>query len=477
MPISALWSGGGIGTLGEAATEFVEFLCESGQKYWQVLPLGPTGYADSPYQPFSVFAGNPYYIDIERLKREGLLRQSELPADKGRYVNYSVISRERPLLLKKAFSRFRPDEDFSAFENENAYWLDDFAFFMALKRDRGMRSCLTWPDNIRRREPDAIEEYSLRLRDEIMFNKFCQYQIFRDWYELRRYANSRGIKIIGDMPIYVASDSADFWVRPEQFDISSDLRPKKIAGVPPDSSGDKGQRWGNPLYNWEYMNSDGFSWWRKRIAQASLMYDAVRIDNFIGIARYYSISADNEESASGRWRRGPGRRLTDAFDEERGDTDIIAENSGVAHPSVDRLLKRTGYHTMSVLEFAFDSDMSNIYLPHNLEKNSVIYPATHDNDTVMGWYQKLSPEKQHLVADYACVRSKNQAHEGVLRLAYSSVCNLAIVQMQDVLGLGSSARMNTPSTATGNWRWRLSKADLSDSIVSKLKHLAELYGR
>ena len=477
MPISALWSDGLIGTLGSAATEFVDFLSQSGQKYWQVLPLGPVGYADSPYQPFSAFAGNWYYIDLERLKKEGLLSESELPTEKSRYVNYGAVYRERPQLLRKAFSRFKPDDSFKAFEEENEYWLNDFALFMAIKRDRGMGSCLNWPDNIRCREPEGIAEQSERLKDEIEFNKFCQYQFFKDWYALRKYANVKGVKLIGDMPIYVAADSSDFWVRPQQFEITNDLKPRKIAGVPPDLFSQTGQRWGNPLYNWEYMNSDNFSWWRKRMSQASLMFDAVRIDHFIGIARYFSISADNEGTVTGRWRRGPGSRLTTALDEERGDTDIIAENLGVSHPSVDRLLKRTGYHAMGVLEFAFDGDMTNQYLPHNLSKNYALYPATHDNDTVVGWFYKQPPSKQHLIADYAHIRSKNHIHDGVLRLAYSSVCDLAIVQMQDVLGLGSSARMNTPSTTSGNWRWRLQKSDLRDAVVSKLKHLTELYGR
>ena len=477
LPISALWSEGGIGTLGEAAYRFVDRLAEAGQKYWQVLPNGPVGESGSPYQPDCALAGNPFYIDLHRLHRVGLLRKNEMPVSDGRFVNYSQICRERPRLLKEAYTRFRRSDSMDEFCRENVEWLDGYALFYALKKRFHGADFRSWPEQVLHRDKQALERLSEELDEDIRFCKFCQYAFFTDWYALRRYANEAGVKIIGDMPIYVSPDGADVWLHPEQFEVDASLNLTKVAGVPPDEFCKDGQRWGNPLYNWEVMESDSFGWWRRRMEQASVMYDAVRVDHFIGFARYYSIPAESKDARSGRWRRGPGIRLTRALDEVRGDTDLLAENLGIMHPTVERLLERTGYYGMNVMQFGFDGSTDNRHLPHNAQKKTAVYISTHDSDTAMGWIGKCPPDEQKYVADYVGARTRNQMHDCLLRAVYAQVSDLAILQMQDVLGLGSSARMNTPGTATGNWRWRMAQHEFSDLVAQKLRGLATLYGR
>lgn len=363
------------------------------------------------------------------------------------------------------------------FCRENAEWLDGYALFYALKKRFHGADFRSWPEQVLHRDKQALERLSEELDEDIRFCKFCQYAFFTDWYALRRYANEAGVKIIGDMPIYVSPDGADVWLHPEQFEVDASLNLTKVAGVPPDEFCKDGQRWGNPLYNWEVMESDSFGWWRRRMEQASVMYDAVRVDHFIGFARYYSIPAESKDARSGRWRRGPGIRLTRALDEVRGDTDLLAENLGIMHPTVERLLERTGYYGMNVMQFGFDGSPDNRHLPHNAQKNTAVYISTHDSDTAMGWIGKCPPDEQKYVADYVGARTRNQMHDCLLRAVYAQVSDLAILQMQDVLGLGSSARMNTPGTATGNWRWRMAQHEFSDLVAQKLRGLATLYGR
>ncbi len=477
LPISSLWSEGGIGTLGEAAFTFVDRLVQAGQIYWQILPVSATGGIDSPYQPEYSLAGNPCYIDLNRLHRVGLLRKNEMPTSTGRYVNYGQISRERPKLLRDAFLRFKRSDGFDEFCRENKEWLDGYAMFCALKKHFRSDDFRRWPEAVKFRDKQALEDIQDELGEEIRFHKFCQYAFFTDWYALRRYANEAGVKIIGDVPIYVSPNGADVWLEPEQFDVDAELNLKKVAGVPPDEFSKEGQRWGNPLYNWEVMESDSFGWWRRRMEQASTMFDAVRIDHFIGFARYYAIPADSPDAKSGRWRRGPGMRLTKALDEVRGDTDLLAEDLGIYHPSVERLLAKTGYYGMNVMQFGFDGSPDNRHLPHNARKQTAAYISTHDSDTAMGWLSKCSPEEQAYVADYIGARSRNQMHECLIRALYSQVSDLAILQMQDAMGFGSSARMNTPGTTSGNWRWRMAESEFSDVLAQKLKRLATLYGR
>ncbi len=473
MPISALPSDGGIGTLGSDAYRFVDWLNKAGQRYWQVLPIGPQGKADSPYQPLSAFAGSELYIDLERLAADGLLTKSELPQGESRYVNYAAVRRERMSLLRLAFSRFEPDGKFAAFCEENAYWLDGYAAFAAIRRYYNFAPLSKWKPEDRVYAPSVTERYGDNIKEDVTFFKFCQYRFMTDWDLLHKYCAERGVQLMGDLPIYVSPDGADVWSHPDQFQLGADYKPSQIAGVPPDAFSETGQRWENPLYDWERMADDGFSWWKMRITQAARLFDAVRIDHFIGFARYYSISADSDTAVNGRWRRGPGRRLIDAINAVRGDMDIIAENLGVLHPTVCRLLDYTGYHGMNVMQFAFGDDSN----PYTFTKNAVVYGGTHDNDTLQGWYNSLSERTAAFVTDYIGARTKSGIRDAMYRTVYALPCDIAVFQMQDVLWLGSSARMNTPGTTVGNWRWRMNRDALSDALAQKLNKLSTLYGR
>ncbi len=473
MPISALSTDGGIGALGKEAFKFADWLKMSGQRYWQVLPIGPQGKADSPYQPLSAFAGSELYIDLERLVTDGLIYENELPHGESRYVNYAAVRYEYTALLRLAFSRFKPDFEYEQFCKENSAWLDGYACFFALRRHYGGAPLSQWDKQDRAYSPSVIERYKDEIAQDTEFCKFCQYRFMTDWDIFHKYCSAIGIKIIGDLPIYVSPDGADVWTSPEQFQLDTDYNPTHIAGVPPDAFSKTGQRWENPLYDWERMADDGFSWWKMRIEQASKLYDAVRIDHFIGFARYYSIPAESETAINGRWRRGPGRRLIDAINSARGDMDIIAEDLGVHHPSVSRLLDYTGYPGMKVMEFAFGEDGN----PYTFKKNSVVYGATHDNDTMAGWYKSLDEAESKFVADYIGAASKASVRDAMLRTIYSLPCDIAILQLQDVLWLGSSARMNTPGTVLGNWRWRMRPDVLTDALAEKLCNYSKLFGR
>mgnify|MGYP002519620275 FL=1 len=473
MPVSALPTSGGIGTLGIEAFRFADWLKKSGQRYWQVLPIGPQGKADSPYQPLSAFAGCELYIDLERLFKDGLLFEYELPQGESRYVNYAAVRRERMNLLRLAFSRFSPDEKFTEFCKDNASWLDGYANFAAIRRQYNGAPLAKWKTQDRVYSPSVIERWGDKIKEDADFYKFCQYRFMTDWDILHKYCANSGVQIVGDLPIYVSPDGADVWSYPEQFQLDADYKPSNIAGVPPDAFSETGQRWENPLYDWERMADSDFSWWKMRIYEAAKMFDAVRIDHFIGFARYYSIPADSETAINGRWRRGPGRKLIDAINSVRGDMDIIAENLGVLHPSVCRLLDYTGYHGMNVMEFAFGDEGQ----PFTFSKNSVVYGATHDNDTLLGWFNSLDEQTADFVSDYIGAKSKSGVRDALLRTIYALPCDIAVLQTQDLLWLGSSARMNTPGTTVGNWRWRMSKDSLTDSLAEKLNKYSKLYGR
>lgn len=473
MPISALPTAGGIGTLGSEAFRFCERLAEAGQRYWQVLPVGPTGKADSPYQPLSAFAGNELYIDTEQLCTDGLIRRNEQPQGESRFINYAAVRRERMSLLRLAYSRFAPDDKYREFCEENKAWLDAYALFAAVRRHYNGEPLSNWEECDRFYSQSILERYGEEIADDAEFYKFCQYRFMTDWDVFHKFCAKNAVQLIGDVPIYVSPDGADVWSSPEQFQLDAEYKPTGIAGVPPDAFSETGQCWDNPLYNWEVMNDDDFSWWKARISQAAKMFDAVRIDHFIGFARYYSIPANSRTAEHGRWRRGPGRRLVDAINSVRGDMDIIAENLGVLHPSVRRLLDYAGYHGMNVMEFAFGDGGH----PYTFERNSVVYGATHDNDTVSGWFDSLDDERRQFVADYIGARSRNGVHSAMLRTIYALPCDIAVLQMQDVLWLGSAARMNTPGTTLGNWRWRMRPDAFSETIVQKLKKLSQLYGR
>ena len=391
LPISSLPSPYGIGTLGDAAYKFVDFLVKAGQKYWQVLPVGPTSYGDSPYQSFSAFAGNPYFIDLDYLVKEGLITKAQIKkfpwGDNEEYIDYATIYESRFQILRIAFenSEHKDSSEYRQFLEQNQYWLDDYSLYMAVKFSFESRGWQEWDRDIKLREPEALKRYQDELAEDIEFWKFCQYKFFEQWNNLRSYANESGIEMIGDIPIYVAMDSADVWAHKELFELDEDCEPINVAGVPPDAFSADGQLWGNPLYRWDKMEESGFEWWKQRMASNSKLYDYIRIDHFIGVVNYYSIEASCTNAKEGVWRIGPGKKLTDAIDSAIGDAKIIAEDLGIVSQPVRDLLAETGYPGMNIIEFAFDGTPENTHLPHNYKPNSLVYGGTHDNETVAGF--------------------------------------------------------------------------------------------
>ncbi len=484
LPISALPSKGGIGTLGRAAFDFVDFLFASGQRYWQILPLGPTGYGDSPYQAFSVYAGNPYFVDPCLLLEEGLLTLDEIelntPNSAPEYVDYAEIYKTRFNLLKLAFLRAKGKDaqGFERFKRENALWLPDYSFFMALKKHFGMRSWLEWEDDtIRLREHGALNKYRAKLAEDILFYSYIQYWFFKQWNALRAYAKRSGILIMGDMPIYVALDSADVWANPENFQLDGKLRPTAVAGVPPDYFSKAGQLWGNPLYRWGDMARDGFSWWKARMAGAARLYDTLRIDHFRGFESYWAIPANETSAANGCWVKGPGLEFVQALIKAAPNVEIIAEDLGYLDAGVRALLSASGLPGMKVLEFAFDSREPSNYLPHTYPKNSVCYIGTHDNTPIMAWRDEAAEADVKLAVEYLALTDEEGFNFGMIRGGMSSVAKLLITQMQDYLGLGAESRMNTPGTLGCNWRWRLLPNECSKALAQKIRKMSILYGR
>lgn len=486
MPISSLPSPYGIGTFGKAAYEFVDFLAQARQTYWQVLPVGPTSYGDSPYQSFSAFAGNPYFIDLDILKDEGLLTQEEIDAcfwgeDPSR-VAYDAVYWYRFPLLKKAYERseFREEKGYEKFCMESWYWLNDYAFYMALKNFFENKEWAAWPEDIRFRRKEAVERYKEELKTEIDYWKFLQYKFFQQWKRLRAYAGSRGISIIGDIPIYVAYDSADVWTHPELFLLDEkSLAPIKVAGVPPDAFSETGQLWGNPLYRWDVQEKTNFAWWKERMRASGRLYDIVRIDHFIGVVQYYMIPAGAEDGKNGEWAKGPGKKLTDAISQAAGDTKIIAEDLGIYVPEVKELLEETGYPGMKILEFAFSGDRFNEHLPHMYSPNSVVYGGTHDNETLVGYFDPKERQWWELqyIVDYMGISHQSEIVDRLMFTAYSSVASVVIFQAQDVLKLDNRARMNTPGTIGGNWQWRMTPGQLGKEHSDRLSWLVDIFGR
>lgn len=480
LPISALPSPYGIGTLGREAREFIDFLNHAGQRYWQVLPIGPTSYGDSPYQSFSAYAGNPYFIDPDQLIAEGLLPASSLskiqPFDPAR-VDYAQLYATRFSLLRSAFARFTPKRDYQAFCRINAGWLDDYALFMAIKEYFGGGSWQNWPDALRLRDPMECKRYSIKLTEDVNFWKFCQYQFFRQWAALKHYATQNGISIIGDIPIYVALDSADVWANSRQFQLDAQRHPTQVAGVPPDLFSKTGQLWGNPLYNWRHMEHDSFSWWKSRMAFASHIYDILRIDHFIGLVRYYAIPAEAKTAANGHWEIGPGRHLLEAVSGVLNGAAIIAEDLGLITPTVTALRERAGYPGMKLMELAFDSGPGNSNLPHHYTPNTVVYGGTHDNETLAGYFNHIQGAELTYAKDYLQVKRRTDLPRAVIHAAYASVADTVLLQMQDWLGLDNQARMNHPSTLGGNWQWRMLPGSLTDELAQEIRQLTERYGR
>lgn len=486
MPVSSLPSPYGIGTFGKSAYEFVDLLVRARQKYWQVLPIGPTSYGDSPYQSFSAFAGNPYFIDLDTLVEEKLLTKEEIDAcfwgDNAAQVAYDTIFYYRFPLLKKAYERsdFREEEGYEKFCLENWYWLNDYAFYMALKFRFENKSWLEWPDELKFRQKEAMEQYREELAQEIDFWKFLQYKFSVQWKKLRTYANEQDISIIGDIPIYVAMDSADVWTHPELFQLDENtLEPVKVAGVPPDAFSEGGQLWGNPLYDWEMIEKTDFAWWKERMKASSRLYDVIRIDHFIGVVQYYAIPYGSEDGKIGEWMKGPGKKLTDAIGSVIGETKIIAEDLGVFVPEVKALLEETGYPGMKIIEFAFSGDRFNEHLPHMYTPNTVVYGGTHDNETLIGYFKPEARQWWELqyIADYMGVAHQNEIVDRVLFAAYGSVASVVIFQMQDILRLDNWARMNTPGTVGENWRWRMTPGQIAQDYVNHLSWLVDTFGR
>ena len=485
LPISSLPSPYGIGTMGKDAYEFVDMLKRAGQKYWQVLPIGPTSFGDSPYQSFSAFAGNPYFIDLDTLIEEGLLTKGEVEsykwADSDDEIDYARLYRQRFEVLRKAFGRseHKDSRGYADFIKENEQWIDDYALYMAIKADHNNREWLAWEPAIKKRKPEAMAAYREKLGEDVEFYKFLQFKFYEQWMPLKEYANRNGISIIGDIPIYVALDSADVWANTDQFQLSGSLAPSVVAGCPPDMFSSYGQKWGNPIYDWDVMEKDDFAWWKKRIAASAKLYDVIRIDHFIGIVRYYSIPA-NGEPKDGYYRQGPGKKLIDAIDSAIGSSKVIAEDLGVVVPEVQKLVKESGYPGMKVLEFAFDGNTANEYLPHNHAKNYVAYIGTHDNDMLKSYISGQSEELQDYMMKYLMADSLDDVAEKMIHALYMSSADTVILQMQDILGKDNSARMNYPSTLGGNWKWRLVKNgtwEFTQEHIDKLRDLTRLYGR
>ncbi len=482
MPIFSLASKGGIGTFGKEAYRFVDFLEKSKQTWWQILPLNPTNYGDSPYQSFSSYAGNPYFIDPELLIEDGLLTKEEfLGFDFGEddtTIDYGKLYSNRLKMLRLCFARFKEDEDYERFCKQNDFWLPEFAFFMALKNLHDDVSWENWDDSLRKRDAKALEVLRKQQNYNIKFYCFVQYIFSKQWFKLKAYSNSKGIKIIGDIPIYVAYDSADVWSDPKQFQLDNDLKPIDVAGCPPDAFSEDGQLWGNPLYDWKLMKADGFSWWKKRIKYVLSLYDCVRIDHFRGFESYYSIPYGAKDAKKGKWVKGPNITLFKALEKDLGkDLPIIAEDLGFLTPAVLTMLKKSGYPGMKVLQFAFDSEKESEYLPHNFKNNCVAYTGTHDNDTIIGWAQSSSEEEVEFAEKYLDTKRTDGFNWAMMKSAMSSVADTCILMMADLIGKGSEGRINTPSTVGGNWIWRIESGNINDWLADIIAEYTETYGR
>lgn len=488
MHIASLPGKFGIGTFGKEAYEYVEFLYKSGMRYWQILPLGQTGYGDSPYQSFSAFAGNPYFIDFDILNDEGILSKAEYInenyGDNEECIDYGLLFNIKYIVLRRAYENFKKShnfllkEYFESFKEENNWWLDNYSLYMAVKGKFNLASWQEWDDDIKKRRPETIELYRNELSDEIEFWSFIQFLFFKQWNELKSYANEKGIKIIGDMPIYVAEDSADVWSNPEAYLIYEEtLKPISIAGCPPDAFSETGQLWGNPLYDWNYMEKTGYKWWIKRVEESLKLYDVVRIDHFRGFESYWEIPFGEKTAVNGKWKKGPKEEIFNVMENKLGKLNIIAEDLGDLTDEVLDLRDELGFPGMKILQFAFDSDEANAYLPFNYgTTNCVVYTGTHDNDTTKGWYSKADKKATDYVRRLLNISGEDIAWD-LIRMAEGSVAKYAVIPVQDVMNLGSKARMNTPGKAEDNWQFRFTEDMLTDDMAKGMKYLAKIYNR
>jgi 4-alpha-glucanotransferase len=478
----------GIGDLGENAYRFVDFLANSDQQIWQILPIGPTGYGNSPYLSYSALAGNPLLISPAILQQQDLLTREELqnlpdfPLDR---VDFEEVIKIKMPLLRQASDRFKTissdetKEEFQRFCNRQNDWLSDYALFMSLKDAHHGSGWNQWPADISARQPQAMAEWAAKLADDIFFHKFVQYQFFGQWQNLKQYANEQGIQLFGDIPIYVAHDSVDVWAHRNIFQLDPDTGEAALmAGVPPDYFSETGQLWGNPVYNWQELEKTDFKWWIRRVEAILEYVDIIRIDHFRGFQAYWAVPHGETTAMNGTWLDAPGDEFFQLLDKQLGKLPIVAEDLGVITPEVEALRDKFNFPGMKILQFAFDSDRANGFLPYNYtNRNCIVYTGTHDNDTTVGWFNERSPEAQTNVVDYLGYVGNDGIHWAMIRLALSSVGNTAVFPFQDILGLGTDAKMNTPSQATGNWSWRCRAEAFNDELSGRLKHLTHLYGR
>ena len=482
LHISSLPGNTGIGTLGKEARAFIDWLKKYGQTYWQVLPVGPTGYGDSPYQSFSTFAGNPYFIDLETLSDEGYLAKSDFEGvdwgNDARYVDFGLIYQKRHEIFGKLQANFEQKipADYADFCAENASWLDDYALYMAVKDAHGGSPFASWESPIRKKTLAAVKSWSAKCEKRIAYYKMLQYFFFRQWNSLHDYARENGVKLIGDIPIYVSADSSDVWSCPKQFKLDKDLQSVEVAGCPPDAFSADGQLWGNPVYNWSYQKKTDFAWWKDRLRHSLKLFDVVRIDHFRGFESYYCIPFGEATARNGQWRKGPGAALFDSIKASMGELPIIAEDLGYLTKEVKDLLAHVGFPGMKIVQFAFDSREESDYLPHRYIQNSVVYTGTHDNDTIEGWKTSANAADVEYAVKYLRSSMEN-LRQDMLIAALSSVSNTCISTMQDLIGLGSEARMNAPSSVGMNWKWRATAEQISADAGEFLSYYTKLYCR
>ena len=484
MPIFSLPSDYGIGTFGKEAYDFVDFLSEASIRYWQILPLGPTSYGDSPYQSFSSFAGNPYFIDLDLLIEDELLEKDDLESlnfgDNERYVDYAIQYNIRYRILEKAFenSNGKLDSKIKKFRKKESAWIEDYALFMAIKRDQLDISWDQWDEELRDRDPNALKEFSKNHKDLIDFYVFIQYEFFSQWERLKEYTNRHNIEIIGDLPIYVAYDSCDAWVNADILKLDQESKKLLIVGgAPPDSYSEDGQLWGNPVYDWDKCKKTSYSFWKKRLDMALRIYDILRLDHFRGFEKYYAIPAADENAKFGSWEISGGYEFFDCILKENKERKFIAEDLGYITKEVDDLKNHYGFPGMNVIEFAFGDNFTSRYLPHNYIRNSVSYSSTHDSSTLKGWLESLDEDTMEMVEDYFGIAEDENCVWGIIRSLMASVSDLAVFSMQDFLELEDEARINTPGNLGDNWKWRTLKEDFTDSLALKIKEMSRLYGR
>ena len=480
LHISSLPSPYGIGSYGKKAYEFVKFLKDTKQTYWQILPLGPTSYGDSPYQTFSAFANNPYFIDLDILVKEKLLKKSEIidSCENPMYINYEKLYNDRYLVLNKAFSRFdQSNDEFQKFIKEESFWLDDYALFMAIKASYDNKSWLYWDEEVRLRKLDVLKQLKTDLKHEIEFHKFLQFKSNEQWFNLKKYANEKGIKIIGDMPIYVSYDSSDVWQNPKMFDLDEKNVPNHVAGVPPDNYAVDGQLWGNPLYHWKHLKETNYKWWVDRVRASMKQFDMIRIDHFIGFVNFFSIKYSEKTARNGVWKKGPGYQLFKSIKKQLGDVNIIAEDLGVVTAAVRKVLKQTGYPGMKLLQFGFDASGKSEYIPHSYPENVIAYTGTHDNQTSKSWFNSLNEKDLAFALEYMNCHETDDRVECLIKETLKCHAQTAIIPMQDYLDLGDEARMNIPSTLGDNWIWRLQDDQITETLKVKMAHWTQLFNR